>query len=151
MSDAVRAGAPRIKAPSLSANLWVFVASPWQSPPPEIGLDERVASVSIIRFYPDNKFIKLQCTVIEQNGKWTISDGANQRVFAGKWWISDSIVNLQYKLMSEEIKPANPKPNNDINLTVQENDGKLTIDGKLYESTNLLDIEEFDSHVGIKK
>ncbi len=85
--------------------LWWHLNTEWVSPPPEIGLDEKEASATVLLFCPDGEFTMYDCHVVERNGVVSVMTDA-MNIYEGKWKRDYTEVSVKYRLRCATILPV---------------------------------------------
>ena len=127
----------------------MHVDGPWESPPPEIGLNERTAPATLIRFDADGAFSMMHCYVIEQDKKLTISNGDSQAIFLGSWTGSESAIEATFQVVYETVQPAGsrkyPGPEEKGSATIIGH--SIRFRGAMFDHAKQVDILNYDEFI----
>lgn len=100
---------PRSLLPqSAMGKVWMHVDGAWVHPPADLGYpsDYGSAPATLTRFTTNSEFSMLQCWIIQNDKKLSISSGDPHRVFIGRWTTNDSNVTVSYRLVYELVQPV---------------------------------------------
>ena len=114
----------------------------WKKPPAELELKERYSEAAILYFSPDQRFVLLYGTVIQGPKSEEVSGGDGQVVYLGTWELTDSILHIEYRLVSRTIAKEGetlPGPLQSADIRVKEN--KLLFQKDHFERDQNLDKE----------
>lgn len=75
----------------------------WQSPPPQVQLDEQTAAVTLMRLERSKRLTIIHATVIHQQDDYTISDGDSIHVSVGTWDRDGDRLILKYYTLYRTI------------------------------------------------
>jgi hypothetical protein len=132
-----------------AGQVWMHVASRWESPPPEAELDETFASAKLVRLNLDHKFAMIYCKVIKQQRGISISLGDGIMIFRGEWKERPDGIHVHYKQSYSSIVPA--RGNSAIKAMTARvfSKGKsLILDGEEFLPAADLHLDDFDQLAG---
>lgn len=149
----VTLGPPTVseKKPLFLDKVWMHIDGPWEAPPPEVGLQTRTASVTLLRALSNGEFSLMRCLLIEQPDKtFVISRGDGQMVFLGRWKERGTEIEVRFRLLYANVLPVDgPRPPGpEVNGLLSFFGNALEFDGKkfdLAEKLEMVDYEEFIS------
>lgn len=75
----------------------------WKKPPAELELKERYAEARILYFSPDQRFVLLGGTVIQNPKSEAISVGDGRVVYLGTWRQTGNSLQVEYRLVSRTV------------------------------------------------
>lgn len=137
-------------AESIIAKVWMHVDGPWESPPPEVGLNERTAPATLIRFDADGAFSMLHCYLIEQDKKLTISNGDGQVISLGLWAESESAIDATFRLVHETVQPVggrkSPGPEESASAVIIGH--SIRFRGAMYDEAKQLEMRNYEEFIG---
>jgi hypothetical protein len=82
---------------------WLQTNLTWKKPPAELELKERYAEATVIYFSPDQRFVLLYGTVIQNPKTEVVSHGDGRVVYLGTWKLTGNSLHVQYRLVSRTV------------------------------------------------
>lgn len=95
--------APLSAQVAMPAGAWRQTNVTWKKPPAELQLKERYAEAAVLYFSPDQKFLLLYATVIQQPKSEQISEGDGCVLYLGTWKPTGNHLDVEYRLVSRTI------------------------------------------------
>ena len=134
---------------SIVGKVWIHLNRSWSYPPKEAHLRLRTAPATLIRFADTNEFSMIHCTVIEQDGQLTISNGDGQTIYLGKWVASPSRFEATFRLVDETSPPIGGRqyPGAEEEATATVAGKSLTFQDKLFDEAKTLDPAEYETFI----
>jgi hypothetical protein len=134
---------------SIVDKVWVHIDGPWESPPPEIGLNERTAPATLIRFEADGAFSMMHCYVIEYAKKLTISNGDGQAIFLGLWSETGSTIDSTFRLAYETVQPVGGRryPGPEEKTSAMIIGHSIRFRGAIYDEAKTLDVRNYEEFI----
>jgi len=126
----------------LPLGAWRQTNVTWKKPPAELELKERYSEAAILYFSPDQRFVLLYGTIIQGPKSEEVSGGDGQVVYLGTWKLTDSILHIEYRLVSRTVAKEGetlPGPLQSADIRVEKN--KLLFQKDHFERDQNLDKE----------
>jgi hypothetical protein len=114
----------------------------WTKPPAELQLDQRSAEAAILYFGSNHEFALVYANVIAGPKSEGLSHGDGRVVYLGTWALDDSVLRVEYRLVSRTVAKENealPGPIERMQPKLKR--GFLLFDKKKFQRDQLLDAE----------
>lgn len=129
----------QIAAPS---GAWRQTSVTWKKPPAELELKERYAEAAVLYFSPDQRFVLLYGTVIQNSKTEVVSRGDGRVVYSGTWKLAGNSLHVQYRLVSRTVaKEGETLPGPVQSEDVRVRGGALLFQGHRLQRDEKLDDE----------